>query len=112
MGDSGTSKKVQRKHVLITNSELVKKRIAVSKYNKFQLWIAKVFKLELKDRYQYLYRIAYKGTTRLKNNDIVCNTDGVIFVVVKEESRLAMIVSKDFFGEKPSVRGKLIIIDK
>ena len=109
---NASSKKVSRKHVSITNSELIKKRVAKSKHSKFVLWVAGLFNLELKDQYQFLYRVSYKGGTKLKPNDIVCNSDGVVFVVVKEQNRLAMIVSKDFFGEKPNVRGKLILLDK
>ena len=49
-------KKVVRKHVKVKQYETVKKNLAKSRYNKFQLWIAKLFKLELLDTYQYLFR--------------------------------------------------------
>lgn len=108
---SEKTKKVNYKHVLVTQSEVTEKRVAESKYNKFQLWMARRLKIVIKDQHQYLFRVSYKGTARLKNNDIVCTADGIILVVLKQNSGIAMLVTKDHFSEKPSVRGKLTIID-
>lgn len=103
--------KVNRKYVEIVNSNLEKKRL-MSKYSKFQQWISKRFKLELADTYQYLFRIQYKGRVRLKVGDAVVNSQGVIFSVVMESNRLAMLASIDNYMEKPVVRGKLTILEK
>jgi len=103
----------KNKSVIVRNSELTKTRTesGESKYSKFKLLIAKIFRLEVKDLSQYLFRISYyKGS--LKANDIVCNMDGIVFLVYKSQNGVAMIVSKDFLSSKPNVRGKLIIIDK
>tara|TARA_Y100000593_G_scaffold95011_1_gene198200 strand:+ start:7468 stop:7803 length:336 start_codon:yes stop_codon:yes gene_type:complete len=105
-------KKVVRKHVKVKQYETVKKNLAKSRYNKFQLWIAKLFKLELLDTYQYLFRVEYFGSTRLNVNDIVFNSTGQIFVVIREQNRLAMLVSKDSWAEKPNMYGTLTILDK
>lgn len=105
-----TSQKVVRRHVAIRQSNLVEKELH-TKYNKLQLFIAKTFKLNLLDAYQYLYRVEYYGTSRLKANDIVVNSQGVVFVVLKESNRLAMIVSKDSYTEKPKVYGSLTLLE-
>ena len=105
------NKKVIRKHVLIQSSEQTERRV-VSKYNKFQLLMAKILRVELADNYQYVFRLDYKGTVRLKPNDIICNDNGIIFLVMRETNRIAMLVSKDAYQEKPKMWGKLTIIDK
>lgn len=101
--------KVVRKHVSIQSAEQTEKRV-ISKYKKWQLWIAKKIKVEVADNYQYLFNIDYKGTTRLKRNDILCNSDGVIFVVLREQNRLAVLVSRDATINKPKMHGSLFII--
>ena len=101
--------KIVRKRISVQASQMTEKK-AVSKYKKWQLWIAKKIKVDLADNYQYLFRIDYKGTVRLKPNDIVCNSDGVIFLVLKENNRMAMLVSQDAFPDKPKMFGSLTII--
>ena len=103
-------KKVTYKSVVVTKSEVTEKRTEKSKYNKFQLYVARLLNLVLAEQHQYLFRIAYKGTSRLKVNDIVTTPEGVIFVVVKSNNGLAMVVSKDHYPQKPTLRGKLTII--
>lgn len=101
--------KIVRKRVSIQSSEMTEKRV-ISKYNKFQLLIAKIINVNLADNYQYLYRIDYKGAVRLRPNDIVCNSDGVVFLVIKENNRLAMLISQDAFPDKPKMFGSLHVI--
>lgn len=101
--------KVVRKRISIQSSQMTEKR-AVSKYKKWQLWIAKIINVSLADNYQYLFRIDYKGNVRLRPNDIVCNSDGVIFLVIKENNRMAMLVSQDAFPDKPKMFGSLHVI--
>lgn len=104
-------KKINRKSVSLVNSNLHEKRL-ISKYNKFQRWVAKIIRVELADTYQYMFRIQYKGNARLQQGDAVVNTQGVIFAVALESNRLAMIVTLDSYKEKPKVYGKLEIIEK
>ncbi len=101
--------KIVRKRISIQSAEQTEKK-AVSKYKKWQLWIAKIIKIDLADNYQYLFRIDYKGNTRLRQNDIVCNSDGVVFLVLKENNRMAILVSQDAFPDKPKMFGSLVII--
>ncbi len=101
--------KVIRKHVSVQASEMTEKQV-ISKYKKWQLWIAKIIKVDLADNYQYLFRIDYKGNARLRTNDIVCNSDGVIFLVIKENNRMAILVSQKAFPDKPKMFGTLTII--
>lgn len=107
-----SEKKVTRKHVTILQSEVIEKRNVKSRHSKVKLWIANLLKFELVDNFQYVYRFSYKGAVRLKINDIVTNEQGVVFVVVREVNRMAMIVSQDHLISKPKVYGKLIILDK
>lgn len=101
--------KVIRKHVSVQASEMTEKRV-ISKYKKWQLWIAKIININVADNHQYLFRIDYKGAVRLRPNDIVCNSDGVIFLIIKENNRMAMLVSQDAFPDKPKMFGTLTII--
>lgn len=103
--------KVTRKRVSIKTSQVTKKNL-VSKYNKFQLWVAWLIRVQLADRYNYLFRIDYKGMTRLRPNDVVVNSEGVIFLVIQESNRLAMLVTKDAYMEKPKMYGTLTILEK
>jgi hypothetical protein len=103
--------KVIRKHVSIQASEMTEKRV-MSRYKKWQLIIAKWIGVEVADNYQYLFRVDYKGNVRLRSNDIICNEQGVIFLVLKENNRLAMLVSKDASKDVPKMYGKLTILSK
>lgn len=105
------TKKVQRKFINVQKAEVVKKHLN-SKYKKWQLKIAKWIGVEVSDTYQYLFRIAYKGSARLKVNDVVATLDGEVFAVMREENRIAMIASSIGYTKKPTVRGKLYIIEK
>ena len=102
--------KVVRKHVVVQEFEVIDTRLIKSKYNKFVLWLAKVFNWDLKDNLQYVFRVRYTGGTRLQINDVVINKQGVIMVVVREANRIAMLVTRDSFSEKPNLYGKLTII--
>lgn len=108
---SVSKKKIVRKKVTVKNFELTKRNLK-SKYSKWKLFIAKRLNLELADNYQYLFRIQYYGSARLSPNDIVVTKQGIIFVVVQEHNRMAMVVTKDAFPNKPSLHGHLIILEK
>jgi len=109
--DKAPKNKVTRKHVSILKSELTKKNVSNSDHPKWKQRIIKLLKLEVRDKYQYLFRITYKGMVKLRPNDIVINSDGAVFLVLQEANRMAMIVSKDSFHNKPKVYGTLTIID-
>lgn len=104
-------KKIIRQHVSIAESNLHEKQVQTM-YSKFQHKIAKLFKLTLADKYQYLFKVRYVGNVRLKQNDVLINSEGVIFVVIMETNRIAMIVSKDAYIEKPKVYDKLTVLEK
>jgi len=105
-----TTNKVVRERVSILNSELTKKNLTVSDHPKWKLMIIKWLDVQVRDKYQYLFRISYNGTARLRANDVVTNSDGAVFLVIQEANRVAMIVSKDSFYDKPKVYGSLIVI--
>jgi len=105
------TKKVQRKFVGIQQTEMLT-RHKNSRYKKWQLKICKWIKVEPADTYQYSYRITYKGSTRLKPNDVVSTENGELFMVMMEQNRIAVIASSISYVNKPVVRGKLFIIEK
>ena len=104
------SKKVIRDRVSILNSELTKKNLTISDHPKWKLLIIKWLNVEVRDKHQYLFRISYNGSAKLRANDVVANSEGVIFLVIQEANRVAMIVSKDSFYDKPKVYGSLTVI--
>ena len=96
-----------KKSFQVVKSELVQK-ILKSKYNKFQRLISKWIKVEPADFHEYLIRIKYKsGNTVLKEDDIVNNRHGVIFVVIKTLplEKLAIIATVQPQKEKPLMYG-------
>lgn len=111
MGNVKPLKKVAKKFVTISNSESIEKK-PKSKYKKWQLWISKKIGVTPADNYQYLFRVSYKGTHRLKVNDIVVNQSGQLFAVLRESNRFAMIVSHEGHSEKPLMHGKLVIVPR
>lgn len=106
-----SDKLIMKKKVKVKHFELTKKENAESGYNKIQLFAAKIFKLDLKEKYRYLFRVQYYGSNTLKINDIVFNKDGVIFIVLKEVNRLAMVLTKDAHDSPPHLHGQLTIFE-
>ena len=102
--------KVVRAKVSILNSELTKKNLTVSDHPKWKLLIIKWLNVQVRDKYQYLFRISYNGSSKLRANDVVANSEGAVFLVIQEANRVAMIVSKDSFYDKPKVYGSLTVI--
>lgn len=105
-------KKINRKNIYILKYELEKKRILSNEKKKWKSQVAKFLKLEIQEKYQYLYRVNYKGSARLKSRDIICNSEGVLFAVVQEQNRRARIVTIDTYAQKPIMHGKFIIVEK
>lgn len=97
--------------VHIKNSEVTERKL-YTKYAKWQLWLAKLVGITPEDKYQYCFRFQYFGTTRLKVNDIVTNSEKVIFMIIKESNGLAMMVASKPYINKPKVYGNLIIVDR
>lgn len=99
----------KHRHVSLIKQVVVSKEIA-QKHNKFQLWLAKVFKLDLAETHKYLFRIQYKGNIKLQLDDIVMNNQGSVFIVLKTLNRMAMIASKDATSQVPLMLGKLQLL--
>jgi hypothetical protein len=106
------TKKIIRKKVKVKQYEMTKRHIDVSKYNKFQLWIAKLFKLDLLDAHKYVFRIEYYGQTRLKPKQAVVNSQGVVFVVLREQNRVAILVTLYSCFDKPNLYGDLTLLEE
>jgi len=91
----------------VIRSELVQKNLK-SRYNKFQRLISKWLRVEPADFHEYAIRIKYKsGNTVLKEDDIVINRHGTLFVVIKTLplEKLAIIVTVQPQKEKPLMYG-------
>jgi len=104
-------KKVNRKTITVLESNLIRS-VLVSKYKKWQQKLAKILKVRLADAYERGYKIRYKGSTRLKNGDVLFNSEQVLFYVAQEHNRTAIIVTAEATVTKPSVRGTLTILEK
>lgn len=96
------------KNVSMQQNNLVKTEL-VSRYKKWQLKICKWIKVQPSDAYRYMYRVTYKGNARLKVDDVVTNEQGVIFYVLKEENRIAVLSSYQPLLRRPQMVGKLFI---
>lgn len=92
------------KKVQLIQQQLVKKD-KIDSNSKLQNFVAKLFKLELKETYRHFYKIQYKGETRLVSDDIVVNDQGYVFIVIQELNRLATLVSKDATVNPPVMWG-------
>ena len=105
-------KKIIRKTVSVSKSEILEKHLK-SKYNKFQRFVSKhILRVHLADAYEFLFRVQYKGSAKLKVNDIVVNSQGVMFAVLREENRIALIVSMGSFVKEPYIKGTITIMEK
>lgn len=105
--------KNQRKHIKVLNYALEKERVAKSQYNKFQRLVAKLIRVKLADKQQYLFQIHYKGNVKLAHGDVIANKQGVIFGVIQgNNNREARIVTLDGFVQKPNMNGTFLFIDK
>ena len=97
--------------IRIINSQVESSRV-VKTHNKFQRLMGWVFKLSLADKTQYQFRIQYSGNYRLRLNDVVTNRDSVLFAVMQERNRYALIVSAGGYTTKPFMRDKLYVLPK
>lgn len=112
------AQKVDRKKIQVVDYGLETKRIANKKgkeidshYNKLQRIIANIFKLELAEKYQYLYRLHYKGTS-LRHKDVLSSKHGILFMVVNEQNKRARIVTLDSYKDEPNFRSGLVLIEE
>lgn len=100
---------MKSKHVNVNKSEY----IANDKQKdipKWKLFIAKIFKIPVVEKYLFSFRVSYTGQTRLKPNDVVYDDRGIIYLVIQEIHRVAVIVTKDAQQVKPNPKGRLIIL--
>lgn len=98
------------KFIKIRNDETVKREL-VSDYNKFQLLLCKWFKILPLDSYRYYFRIEYYGN-KIKEDDVLMNSQNILFVVLKVTNNMALLISHGAFSEKPKIYDKLHIVEK
>tara|TARA_R110000772_G_scaffold35637_4_gene85763 strand:+ start:363 stop:719 length:357 start_codon:yes stop_codon:yes gene_type:complete len=102
--------KINGKIIKLKKSNVVKKE-RKSKYSKWQLQISKWIKVEPLDTYQYFFKIQYYGA-KLKEEDIIANSENVAFMVISVLNDIAIIMSYGAFSQKPKVYGSLTIVPK
>jgi hypothetical protein len=101
--------------ISISESTFVEKKIKsnvfTKTYNKFQLKIAKWLKLKLESekQYEYAFRINYKGKS-LRKDDILINSDGRVFVVLRTMQRMALILTAKPEENEPSIFGTMRVL--
>tara|TARA_R110000822_G_scaffold127454_1_gene262962 strand:- start:15329 stop:15664 length:336 start_codon:yes stop_codon:yes gene_type:complete len=102
--------KQKSKYIKLRESNVENKQLK-SRYNKFQLLIAKWLGVELKDSFVYTFRIRFYGG-RLKEGDVLANSENVAFVVIDVANNLALIMTYGAFTQKPKVYNTLTIVPK
>ncbi|MFK5981474.1 MAG: hypothetical protein QM499_01055 [Flavobacteriaceae bacterium] len=91
--------------VSIQKHELIKKDLK-TKYSKFQLMICKWLKVEVADNYSWAYRVQYKSNTKaLREGDVLINSEGRAFFVMKELQRVVILVTPQPSVEPPFMFG-------
>ena len=98
--------------VSVQENELIKTDLK-SKYPQWKLKICKWLRVEVADEYDYCYRIRYtSNNTKLSANDVILNSEGRAFVVLKEMNRIAVIVTPKASVKPPYVMGTFRILQK
>ena len=98
--------------ISIQKHELVKKDLK-STYPKWKLWLCKKLDIVVADNYDWCYRIQYKGNTKsLKSGDVMINSEGRAFYVMKELNRVAMVVTPKPSIEPPFMFGTFRVLVK
>jgi hypothetical protein len=98
------------KYVWTTKIVLLESKLQ-TKYNKFQHFIAKLFKLVLADTYYHVFRINYKGNARIKKDMLVMNEQGYLFKVADVRNRTMILVTIQPLLQRPKMNGKIVIIN-
>jgi hypothetical protein len=94
--------------ITVLQANLIEKQ-RNSKYNAFQRRVCKIIRVEPADTYQYLFKVSYKGSTHVKVNDIIYNSENLAFVVIKTSLRLLVIVSVASYVKQPIMKGTLMV---
>lgn len=104
-------KKLKKRKVINVQKVQILQTERVSRYKKWQLKICKWIKVEPADNYTYLVRIQYSGAHSIKPhiNNIIINTEGTLFTVIKESNRIAVIASLGALPNRPNLYGSFFI---
>lgn len=101
-------KQMVNKRVKIKKHEVLQKKEEAS-IPKWKNLIAKIFKIPVATRHRYLFRVEYYGSAKLRPNDVVTDDNNVIYTVLQEANRLAMVLTYKTHESKPSLHGQLTI---
>ena len=104
-------KKSKYKSIGIRKAEYIAKN-KVKTASKFKRFVANIFGIHIAEKYRYSFRITYTGQKRLKVNDVVATEQGVVFLVLDELNRMAVIVSKEPYQVIPVVNGRVYILTR
>lgn len=110
--------KTAKKTVTITDAFLENSReldpsdrkIKVGLSYRIKLWIARLIKIEVAKKKQYIFRVKFKGL-KLKVGDIILSQTGVFFAVAQIQQNRARIVNIYFLKDKPIPRGVFTLVE-
>lgn len=103
--------KIKKKQFYIIKSDL-KKREKKTIYKKWQLKICEWINVEANDSYLHLFMIKYRSNvTMINKDDIIINSQGVVFTVLKTSKKMAMIVTAKPSIGVPRVVGTMAVIE-
>jgi len=105
-------KKMTRFTVKVSKAEFLKKELK-STYPKWKLMLCKWMDIAVADSYDWCYRVAYSSNLgTLKSGDVLVNSQGRAFGVIKEQSRVAVLVTPRPSVEQPLMFGTFRVLIK
>ena len=79
---------------------------------KWKLWVAKVLKLPILHRYNFMYSVNYYAGTIHKDDVIVSASQKVTFMVLSAGNGIANIITHKAFPEQPHLSGLFHVMQK
>lgn len=107
MGEN-TVKKLDNHQVKIKEFQIVKTNL-INPLKGFKAWVCKKLNIIPQLQYRYSIRISYYGTKRLMPNDVVTDSSGNIYTVLKEQNRMALLMNYQPMIGNPPLYGVLTI---
>ncbi|WP_439132965.1 hypothetical protein [Polaribacter sp.] len=101
-------KKVTGKKISVRKADVIRREKFLG-YNKFQLFICKLIRVRPAFHYTYIFNINYTGSHNLQIKDVLTDSDGNIYTVLKNLNRVAVIASYTKFQDKPNILGSMNI---
>ncbi len=105
-------KRMTRFIVKVSKAELLKKELK-SSIPKWKLRLSSIMGVDVADTYDWCYRVAYSSNSgTLKSGDVLVNSQGRAFAVIKEQSRVAILVTPRPSIDPPILYGTFRVLIK